>query len=152
VNMKTLAAVVILTVVGVAAASSAAVERALVLVTGANSSLDALSPPEIRRLYLGAVVVKDGRQLEPLRNLSDETLQEVFLQRVVYMSERAYERQLLSKVFRLGGKRPEAFYDREELIRALRTDPNTVSYMWLDAAHRDSRVKVVTELWTGESD
>jgi hypothetical protein len=134
---------------GARAVSYAASERALVLVANANSELGTLSPPEIRRLYLGAAVVRNGQQLEPLRNLSDASLQEIFLQRVVYLSERAYERQIISKVFRLGGRRPVAYDDADELLEALRKSPNTVSYMWADMVPTGEGIAVVAELWRG---
>jgi hypothetical protein len=134
---------------GARGVSYAASERTLVLVASASSDLGTLSPPEIRRLYLGGAVVRNGQQLEPLRNLSDASLQEIFLQRVVYLSERAYERQIISAVFRLGGKRPVAYDDARELLAALRKSPSTVSYMWADMVPQNQGIAVVTELWSG---
>jgi hypothetical protein len=144
-----LVAALLVASVGAQAVSYAASERALVLVTSAASDLDQLSPPEVRRLYLGAPVSRNGQSLEPLRNLSDEALQEVFLQRVVYLSERAYERQIISRVFRLGGKRPVAFDDSAQLVDALRASPGTVSYMWADEVPADAGLTVLVELWRG---
>ena len=148
-NAKTPLLAALLVVVNLCGVTRAAPERVLVLVASSSSAIAALPQPEIRRLYLGAPVIRNGEALEPLRNLSDQSLQEVFLQRVVFMSERAYEHQILSKVFRVGGKRPATYYANEDLVEALSSSPNAVSYMWLDAAQTDWRVKVVTELWRG---
>ncbi|MCL5669464.1 MAG: hypothetical protein M1392_05745 [Gammaproteobacteria bacterium] len=48
---------------------------------------------------------EDGVQLVPLLNTGDPMLYEVFLQKVIFLSARNYERQVLSRVFRMGGRR-----------------------------------------------
>lgn len=129
--------------------SQAAAAR-LVLVAGANSTLPLLSSSaEVRKLFLGKPVIKAGLRIEGLRNTSDTLLQEVFLQKVIFMSERAYERQLLSNVFREGGQRPPDYKDLKTLVAALQKRPAALSYMWVETAQATPGLKVLGELWTG---
>ena len=80
--------------------SSATTQRSLLLVCDSNSTLSYLSPTEIRKLFLNVPVVKDGVQIKPLLNFSDPLISDVFLQNVIFMSKRSYERKLLSHIFR----------------------------------------------------
>lgn len=128
--------------------TTVAAER-VVLVTAANSNLPALSPMEVRRLFLGKPLVKDGVRIEGLRNSSDELLQEVFLQKVVFMSVRAYERQLLSNVFRAGGERPADYKESRQLLSALQEKSGALTYMWATVAQATPGVKIIGELWEG---
>ncbi|HLA74981.1 MAG TPA: hypothetical protein VJM76_03625 [Gammaproteobacteria bacterium] len=128
--------------------TTASAER-LVLVTSANTNLPALTNVEVRRLFLGKPLVKDGVRIEGLRNTSDELLQEVFLQKVVFMSVRAYERQLLSNVFREGGERPADYKEVNQLLNALQEKYGTLTYMWANVAQATPGVKIIGELWEG---
>ncbi|MEO5573194.1 MAG: hypothetical protein ABIR48_01730 [Gammaproteobacteria bacterium] len=130
------------------ALATASAER-LVLVSSAKANLPVLSPGEVRRLFLGKALVKNGVRIEGLRNGTDELLQEVFLQKVVFMSIRAYERQLLSNVFRAGGERPTQYNDQEQLLSALQEKSGALTYMWEHAAQTTPGIKVVGELWEG---
>ena len=130
----------------------AAEERRLVLVTASTSKITPLPPTEVRKLFLGLPVTQNGLRLEPLRNASDPLLNEVFLQKIMFMSAQSYDRQLLSQVFRFGGHRPVSYSDVGTLAAALRDQPGTVSYMWLPTAHRIPGIKVVQDLWQGPAD
>jgi len=124
--------------------------RTLVLVTGADSTIPLLSDREIRKLYLGVQVTKNGQRLTPLRNLVDPLLEEVFLQKVIFLSARAYEDQLLSRVFRLGGLRPISYDNQERLVEALHVSSNAVTYMWATDVYGEKRLKKIGELWSGQ--
>ena len=126
-----------------------AADRALVLVRSEQATATALTEQEVRKLFLGEALVKQGQLMEPLRNRTDPLLYEVFLQKIVFMSARNYERQLLSRVFRLGGQRPPAYEDLDELIAALKSNPAAVTFMWEDEARTIPGIKVSTQLWQG---
>lgn len=127
----------------------AAEERTLTLVTSVESTFSSLSNKEIRRLYLGEPLLKDGKPVRPLRNSGEPYLEEVFLQKIIFLSSRAYEYQILARVFRFGGQRPESFDNQSRLVEALRANPNAVSFMWADEAAHQSGLKNIGELWTG---
>lgn len=126
-------------------------ERTLVMVTvtGAQSKAASLTQQEMRRLFLGDTLIKDGERLAPLLNTSDPLLYEVFLQKVIHLSARHYERQVLARVFRMGGQRPAAYDDTAKLLAALRSEPGRVSYMWEDMAKSSPGVKTIGTLWQG---
>ncbi len=128
-----------------------AAERSLVLVRSEQASVPAPTEQEVRKLFLGEVLVKDNQRVQALRNLTDPFLYEVFLQKIVFMSAHNYERQLLSRVFRLGDQRPLVYEDLNELIAALKSNPAAVTFMWEDEAKTIPGIKVSTQLWQGPS-
>ena len=130
----------------------AAQERRLVLVTGSTTKIAPLPPADVRKLFLGLPVSQNSLRLEALRNDSDPLLNEVFLQKIMFMSAQSYERQLVSQVFRFGGHRPVSYSDVGMLAAALRDQPGTMSYMWLPSAQQIPGIQVVQELWQGPAD
>lgn len=127
--------------------------RGLVLVADAGApSMAPLTAAETRRLYLGMPVTRDGRRLEPLLNLADERLYDVFLQKVMFMSASAYQRQLTQRFLHGRGLRPAVYRDRAALFAALAANPEAVTYvMWRDEAERHADLQVVAVLWDGDS-
>ena len=121
----------------------------LVLVAVDDPPPTALTPADVRRLFLGIPQARDGRRLVPLHNTSDPLLYEVFLQKVVHMSARNYERGVLEQVFRAGGQRPVRYDNEAALVAALRHQPGAITYMWADDARRLPGIRVVQELWPG---
>ena len=119
----------------------------LLLVCGIESTLTTLSQAEVRKLFLGVPIDKNNLRLKPLRNASDVRLTEVFLQKVIFMSKREYDRQLVSRVFRSGGKRPSVFNDIMPLIAHLQAVPGTLTYMWSDQVEGNSDLNVIGVLW-----
>jgi hypothetical protein len=104
-------------------------ERVL-LVAAADSPLQSLSSFEVRKVYLGISVFKDGHSVHALRNDTDQRLNEVFLQSVVGLSEESYERRLLTNTFKFGTARPERISKSTDMAPVLRADPYAVTYIW----------------------
>jgi hypothetical protein len=122
-------------------------QRQVVLVAAATSPLNELDSLELRKLYLGYSVRRDGKLVRGLRNTQDEDLNRIFLQAVVAMSEKSYQRRLLSLPLRQGIPRPSEYNNPERLLEALSSDPYSVTYMWKDAAARSADVKTLKVLW-----
>jgi len=121
---------------------------ALVLVAAQNSQISKLSSLEIRKLYLGFVVFDDDdRQMHALINASDDHLMDVFLQNVMAMSRRAYDRRLLTLTVQTGRTRPQVYTGLDDLQLALAADPLLVSCMWLSDVKQAGELKVVKLLW-----
>lgn len=124
----------------------------LVLVTGTPLlARSEVTLDDTRKIYLGRHISVDGHRVTPLVNKSDPLLYQVFLQKVVYMSGSHYERHLLSRVYRRGGKRPQNFVSNRALVKALQVQPFTVSYMWESNARSMSNIFVLRNLWTGKN-
>jgi len=121
-------------------------EPSLVLVANAHSVIQNLSTDEARKLYLGVPMIVDSQRVHPLRNNTDPVVQEMFMQKVMFMSTPAYERQLLSRVFRMGGTRPLVYDQLRELLKALERDPAAVTYLPRDLVNARSGLKIVGEL------
>ena len=125
----------------------AATDREVVLVAASTSPLNNIDSLELRKIYLGFIVKQDEKVVKGLRNTEDETLNSIFLQTVVAMSEKSYRRRLLFLPLRHGIPRPLEYNEFENLLKALSTNPYSVTYMWKDDAVRSSKVKILRVLW-----
>lgn len=120
----------------------------VVLVVRADSMVVDLDSVTVHKLFLGVPVLINGRPLHPIRNRSDEQLDQIFLQEIAAMSQSAYDRQTLIGVNRQGWLRPDEEESTSRVIEKLRADPSAVSFVWLrDVAH-DPRIRILRVLWT----
>lgn len=122
-------------------------ERQVVLVAASTSPLHDLNSLELRKIYLGFTVKRDGENVEGLRYTEDKNLNRIFLQTVVAMSEKSYKNRLLSLSLRQGTPPPSKYDKSEDLLTALSTKPFSVSYMWKDDAVKSSTLKILRVLW-----
>jgi hypothetical protein len=122
---------------------------AVVLVTGKDSSIGTVSSLDIRKAYLGISVTLDGQTVRPVRRRDDEHLDEIFLQSVMAMSHRSYERRLLSLLLKFGTPRPEEVDDRAALLGVFAREPSSITYMWKSDAEADPQVRIIRVLWQG---
>lgn len=122
-------------------------EQQVVLVVSANSPLQSIDSLELRKIYLGFNVHQDGNTLSGLRNVTDDALNSVFYQNVAAMSERSYNRRMLSLTVRQGTRRPKEYIGLKSLIQKLNEDPYSVSYMWKKNAEQSPDVKILRVLW-----
>jgi len=129
------------------AVATRSVEHVMVLIVGAASPVQHLEVIDVRKLFLGLTVFNNSQQLRALDNHSDETLHQAFLQNVIAMPERAYERRLLSITLQQGARRPQVFTTPRELLEAVATDPGAVSVAWATDVEGDHRIRVLRVLW-----
>jgi len=120
-------------------------EQRIVIVASAESGIKAISAQEVRRAYLGATIVLDGVELKPLLNQTDKLAGEVFLQKVLFMSAEAYERQLLARAFR-GGSSPKAYQNLAALLAALQSDNATITFMLYGTAMTTPGIRIIGNL------
>ena len=118
-------------------------QQRLAIVVSADSNIKALSAKEVRRAYLGATIIVDGVEIKPLRNLTNELAEEVFLQKVLFMSGEAYERQLLARTFR-GAGGPKAYNNFFELLMALHNTDATVTFMLYGTAVTTPGIRIIS--------
>ncbi len=117
-------------------------EQRITIVASTGSGIKAISAKEVRRAYLGATIVLDGVEIKPLRNQTDKLAAEVFLQKVLFMSAEAYERQLLARAFR-GGSYPKAYDNLIDLLAALQKDHSTITFMLYETAIKTPGVRII---------
>ena len=125
----------------------AVADRAVVLVTHKSSSLDDIDMLSIRKAYLAVPVQVGGQGITAIRRKDDEQLNKIFMQAVIAMSEKSYERRLLLMALKFAAPRPLEVAGREEMLEKVTTVPSGIAYMWLEEAEADGRVKVIRVLW-----
>jgi hypothetical protein len=129
------------------AAHASAEDVAVVLVAGKDSPIEIISSLEIRKIYFGISVSVKGQAIRALRRRDDERLNQIFLQSVIAMSKRSYERRLLSLTLKFGTPRPVEVKSRGEVLKLLAENPSTITYMWKSEAEADPRVRIIRVLW-----
>lgn len=117
-------------------------EQRIAIVASANSAIKSISAKEVRRVYLGASIVLDGVEISPLRNETDKLAEEVFLQKVMFMSVEAYERQLLARAFR-GGSNLKTYGSLADLLAALQNDNAAITFMLYEKAISTPGIRVI---------
>lgn len=128
--------------------SPAWADHVLVLIASADSPIESVSSLDLRKVYLGFTVnAGDGRQIRPLVNDSDSRLKEHFLQNVVGMSARSYDRRLLALVLQTGRRRPEVYSDAADLIGRVASDGHAVAFVWEEDAKNRTDIKILRVLW-----
>jgi hypothetical protein len=129
------------------AAMPALATEELVLIVAADSKIDQLDSPAVRKLFLGLTVRRKGERLRPLLNESDAQLKEIFLQNIVSMSDSTYDRHVLQLSLEQGRKQPTVYQSTPQLISNVAADPTAVSYAWLRDVESDPRIRVLRTLW-----
>ncbi len=137
----------LVSVVLMSALNTAVADTAVVLVTGKDSPITSINSLEIRKAYLGISVTLNGRTVRAVRRHDDEHLDEIFLQSVMAMSRRSYDRRLISLLLKFGTPRPEEVNDRAELLDILGSASSSITYMWKNDAEADPQVKIIRVLW-----
>jgi len=115
----------------------------LVIVTSNKSKVTSLNRKELRRVYLGLTVVKNEFKVRPIRNLSNDDLHEAFLQNVMFMSSRTYERQLNIRTIRKGIKPPVEYMTSNNVVKALLGKEESIAYMWKSEADNNPNIRIL---------
>ncbi len=134
-------------VIIVMSGEAAMAESAVVLVTSRDSPITEMSSLDIRKAYMGISVIVNERSVHAVRRRDDDRLNKIFLQSVIAMSQRSYERRLLSLVLKFGTPRPAEARNREELAELLQRDLASITYMWKSDAEADPSVRIIGILW-----
>jgi len=124
-------------------------QERMVLVAAQQSPIEALTLLEVRKIYLGVNVTRDGRRVVGIRNLSSPRLNEIFLQNVVGLTESRYETRLISNLVRFGSARPREVRRIPDLREMLRLNPMAVSYLLVDDDASLTGLKILRVLWEG---
>ncbi len=122
-------------------------DRSVVLAVASNSPVTTLDAHDVRLLFLGHTVRVDGRTLIPIRNLTERTIDDVFLQSVVAMSATRYDRYTLRLALQQGRPRPLEITSAMSLMRNLEANPLAVTYMWESDLRVNPRLRVLRVLW-----
>lgn len=127
--------------------SETTMDKPVVLVTGPASQLQPLSPRQLRQLYLGIPITQVHQKIQPLINATDNNLRELFLQRILFMSARNYERHIVSTIFKTGHQGPASHTSVDALVDALKDQPGCVTFMTMDTATNTPGIRILQPLW-----
>jgi hypothetical protein len=119
----------------------------LVLVTHESSPVTALSAGEVRRVFMGLTLSIQQGPIRPIINESSDTLRTAFLQHVVGLSEKMYQRRRLSLELQQGVTRPQAIRDQKQLVERLRGTPTGISFMWRGDVQRIPELRILRVIW-----
>jgi hypothetical protein len=130
-----------------AVGATAATPDRVVLIVYFRADYAPLDLAEVRKLFLGFPVIREGVALHPLRNQSDARLDEVFLQNIVGMSDITYDRRVLSLMLQQGRTPPPSVRSRQQLLSTMASDPYAVSFAWESQVASSPQVKILGVLW-----
>jgi len=147
VSVRVRAAQLLMITALVLTAATSRADVAVVLVTDKDSTIEIISSLDIRKIYLVISVSNEGNVVRALRRRDDERLNQIFLQSVIAMSQRSYERRLLSLALKFGNPRPTEVDSHDELLDLLARNTSTIAYMWKSEAESDPSVKIIKVLW-----
>ncbi len=143
--VKSIIAILFAACVLLAAPMAHAEEQRVAIIVNAESDITTISAKEVRRAYLGASIVLNGIEIKPLLNQTDKLADEVFLQKVMFMSAEAYERQLISRTFQ-GGSRPKAYENLTALLTALHSDNAAITFLLYETAVVTPGIRIIGNL------
>ena len=135
---------------GVMLAPASVMARDLVVVSANNMNGLSLSKFELRKVFLGYSVNKDGKEISAVRNISDKDAYQLFLSQLIRLSDRNYEKRLMSKTFRTGLANVPKEKSLEAVYAELKRGDAVLSFMWLDEAQAEPGVSVIQTI--GEDD
>ena len=144
--MRRLTVLLLLITLAGLSSTAIAIECPLLVVASRSSPVNALSGKMVRRLFLGVSYRTESGPLKPVRNISDTMLQEVFLQKILFMSKNTYRRILASRLVRLREAGPAEYRKPDRLIQALDTNPRLVSYIWHTQLPQGGHLKTLLEI------
>lgn len=123
----------------------------LLLVTSAENKISPLDRNELRRLFLGMPVYRSGKVLNPLLNKTDERCYQIFLQSVIGMSQKRYERTLVLGLYRQGYNSPPIYTQLNELQAELNKRPDGVSFVHDNGQLKETSFNIVQEIWISDT-
>lgn len=124
--------------------------RELVLIGANIPEHQSFTSFEVRKLFLGHPIKKNNKIFKAIINTSDDMAYQVFLQKIIHLSEKNYERKLLSQKFRTGSLNVLSEPTLLKLNKALNKDKSRLSFSWLDEISQKNSIKVIQTLWKGD--
>ncbi len=123
----------------------------LLLITDKSNKIQPLSKDEMRRLFLGMPVYRNGNKLKAAINRSDEMCYQVFLQYILGMSHKRYVHTMVSSLYRNGIKTPPKFTSAEKIIDYIHEEDYSVTYIFKHNLSNFNNINVVQEIWVSRT-
>ncbi|VAW69695.1 hypothetical protein MNBD_GAMMA10-2452 [hydrothermal vent metagenome] len=123
----------------------------LLMVTDESNQILPLSKDELRRLFLGMPVYRNGNKLKAAINRSDEMCYQIFLQYILGMSHKRYVHTMVSSLYRNGIKTPPIFTRADDVIDYLHEEDYSVTYIFKHNLPQFNNLNVVQEIWVSKT-
>jgi len=122
-------------------------EDKVVLIAAKGSGIESISNRDIRRVFLGLKSADSDLVNKPVINLYNRELYEDFLKNIMHMTEGAYRRKIVKRIFRNGTEEIKEVKMLNELNTHLTNNIGDISFVYNDAAEKMQDIEVVKVLW-----
>lgn len=130
------------------ASTAVLADESVVLIVSKDSNIATISSIELRKLYLGFTVdASNGQPIKVITNATESRLQDIFLQAVMGMSRRSYDRRLLTLTLQSGRQRPAEMTDLNKILLSVHSELNALTFVWRKDIEGRDDIKVLRELW-----
>jgi len=122
-------------------------EDKVVLIAAKGSGIESISNRDIRRVFLGLKSTDSELVNKPVINLHNREVYEKFLKNVMHMTEGAYKRKIVKRIFRNGTKEIKEYGMLDELNAHLTLNVGDISFVEVAAVEKMHDIEVVKVLW-----
>lgn len=122
-------------------------EEKVVLIAAKGSGIESISMRDIRRIFLGLKSADSKFVNKPVINLHNREVYEEFLKNVMHMTEGAYKRKIVKRIFRNGTEEIKEVEMLDELNTHLTSNVGDISFVENAAIEKMHDIEVVKVLW-----
>lgn len=139
-----LAAVFVLSFIG---PDKVCAEPTVVLIAAKGSGIEAISNRDLRRIFLGLKSADSDSVNKPVINIYNKDVYEAFLKNVMHMTEGAYKRKLVKRIFRNGAAEIKEIDELQDLNEHLVNNVGDITFVEDAVAQTMRDIEVVKILW-----
>lgn len=122
-------------------------EHKVVLIAAKGSGIEMLSNRDVRRIFLGLKSADSTLVNRPVINLHNREVYEQFLKNVMHMTEGAYRRKLVKRIFRHGNRAITELDMLNELNMHLTENVGDISFVDYTELDKMQDIEIVKVLW-----
>lgn len=122
-------------------------EDKVVLIAAKGSGIESISNRDLRRVFLGLKSADSKLVNRPVINLNNKEIYEDFLKNVMHMTEGAYKRKLVKRIFRNGTEEIKEVEMLNELNAHLTSNVGDISFVENTVVDKMTDIEVIKVLW-----
>ncbi len=122
-------------------------ERTVVLIAAKGSEIGEISNRDVRRIFLGLKSADSDAVRKPVLNMYDRDVYEEFLKNVMHMTDGAYRRKIVKRIFRHGTEEIREIARLDELAGHLTAHVGDISFVDYNSIEKMKDIEVVKVLW-----
>jgi len=119
----------------------------VVLIAAKGSGIESISDRDIRRVFLGLKSADSELVNRPVININNREVYEEFLKNVMHMTEGAYKRKLVKRIFRNGTQEIKEVEMLNELNTHLTSNVGDISFVENAVVDKMTDIEVIKVLW-----